>query len=77
MTEKERLETMIHSCSVLKGMVKELELRIGYAQDGIKEKNRNLIMGSLYGLDDIAERIKLVFGFMRIIHMRDFQNDAN
>lgn len=70
MTEKERLEVIKHSYEVLQGLVKEVTEKISDAQDGIKEDNRDLIMGSLYGLDEAAERIKNVYAVMMFLHQR-------
>lgn len=70
MTEKERLEVIKHSYEVLQGLVKEVTEKISDAQDGIKEDNRDLIMGSLYGLGDAADRIKNVYAVMMYLHQR-------
>lgn len=70
MTDKERLEIMKHSYSVLQGLAQEVAEKISDAQDGIKEDNRDLIMGSLYGLDEAAERIKNVYTVMMYLHQR-------
>ena len=70
MTEKERLEVIKHSYEVLQGLAKEVTEKISDAQDGIKEDNRDLIMGSLYGLDEAAERIKNVYAVMMFLHQR-------
>ncbi len=70
MTEKERLEVIKHSYEVLQGLVKEVTEKISDAQDGIKEDNRDLIMGSLHGLDAAADRIKNVYAVMMYLHQR-------
>lgn len=70
MTDKERLEVIKHSYEVLQGLSKEVTEKISDAQDGIKEDNRDLIMGSLYGLDEAAERIKNVYAVMMFLHQR-------
>ena len=70
MTEKERLEVIKHSYEVLQGLVKEVTEKISDAQDGIKADNRDLIMGSLYGLGDVADRIKNVYAVMMYLHQR-------
>ena len=70
MTEKERLEVIKHSYEVLQGLVKEVTEKISDAQDGIKENNRDLIMGSLHGLDAAADRIKNVYAVMMYLHQR-------
>ena len=70
MTEKERLEVIKHSYEVLQGLVKEVTEKISDAQDGIKEDNRDLIMGSLYGLGEAADRIKNVYAVMMYLHQR-------
>lgn len=61
MTEKEKLEVIKHSYEVLQGLVKD-------AKDGIATSDQNLIMGSLYGLDCTAERIKNVYAVMTYLH---------
>ena len=70
MTEKERLEVIKHSYEVLQGLAKEVTEKISDAQDGIKEDNRDLIMGSLYGLGDAADLIKNVYAVMMYLHQR-------
>ena len=70
MTDKEKLEIIKHSYSVLQGLAKEVTEKISDAQDGIKEDNRDLIMGSLYGLDEAADRIKNVYAVMMYVHQR-------
>ena len=64
MTEKEKLEVIKHSYEVLQGLVKDLNERVKDAKDGIATSDQNLIMGSLYGLDCTAERIKNVYAVM-------------
>ncbi len=68
MTEKERLEFIKHSYEVLQGLVNDLNKRIKDAQEGIVTSDRNLIMGSLYGLDCIAERIRNIYAVMTYLH---------
>ncbi len=68
MTEKERLEVIKHSYEVLQGLIKDLTERVKDAQEGIDTSERNLIMGSLYGIDDTAERIKNVYAVMTYLH---------
>ena len=70
MTEKERLEVIKQSYEVLQGLAKEVTEKISDAQDGIKADNRDLIMGSLYGLGDAADRIKNVYAVMMYLHQR-------
>ena len=68
MTEKEKLEVIKHSYEVLQGLVKDLNERVKDAKDGIATLDQNLIMGSLYGLDCTAERIKNVYAVMTYLH---------
>ena len=68
MTEKERLEVIKHSYEVLQRLVKDLSKRVKDAQEGVDTSDQNLIMGSLYGIDDIAERIKNVYAVMTYLH---------
>ena len=68
MTEKERLEVIKHSYEVLQGLVKDLTERVKDAQEGIDISDRNLIMGSLYGIDDTTERIRNVYAVMTYLH---------
>ena len=64
MTEKEKLEVIKHSYEVLQSLVKDLTERVQDAKDGIATLDQNLIMGSLYGLDCTAERIRNVYAVM-------------
>lgn len=68
MTEKERLEVIKHSYEVLQRLVKDLTERVKDAQEGIDTSERNLIMGSLCGIDGTAERIKNVYAVMTYLH---------
>ena len=68
MTEKERLEVIKHSYEVLQRLVKDLTERVKGAQEGIDISDRNLIMGSLYGIDGTAERIRNVYAVMTYLH---------
>lgn len=68
MNEKEKLELMRHSYSILKDLVNDINKRMADAEEGIKENNRNLIMGSLLGIDNTAEQIKNVFTVMEYLH---------
>lgn len=68
MTEKEKLEVIKHSYEVLQSLVKGLTERVKDAKDGIATLDQNLIMGSLYGLDCTAERIKNVYAIMTYLH---------
>ena len=70
MTDKERLEVIKHSYEVLQGLAKEVTEKISDAQDAIKEDNRDLIIGSLHGLDAAADRIKNVYAVMMYLHQR-------
>lgn len=68
MTEKEKLEVIKHSYEVLQSLVKDLTERVKDAKDGIATSDQNLIMGSLYGLDCTAERIKNIYAVMSYLH---------
>ena len=68
MDEKEKLELMKHSYSILKDLVKDINKRMADAEEGIKESNRNLIIGSLLGIDKTAEQLKNVFTVMECLH---------
>ena len=68
MTEKEKLEVIKHSYEVLQSLVKDLTERVKDAKDGIATLDQNLIMGSLYGLDCTAERIRNVYAVMTYLH---------
>ena len=68
MTEKEKLDVIKHSYEVLQSLVKDLTERVQDAKDGIATLDQNLIMGSLYGLDCTAERIKNVYAVMTYLH---------
>ena len=68
MDEKEKLELMKHSYSILKDLVNDINKRMADAEEGIKEGNRNLIIGSLLGIDKTAEQIKNVFAVMEYLH---------
>ena len=68
MTEKEKLDVIKHSYEVLQGLVKDLNERVKDAKDGIATSDQNLIMGSLYGLDCTAKRIKNVYAVMTYLH---------
>ena len=68
MTEKEKLEVIKHSYEVLQGLVKDLNERVKDAQEGIANSDQNLIMGSLYGLDCVVERIRNVHAVMTYLH---------
>ena len=61
MTEKERLE-------VLQGLVKDLSECVKDAQEGVDTSDQNLIMGSLYGIDGTAERIRNIYAVMTYLH---------
>ena len=68
MNEKEKLELMKRSYSVLKDLVNDINKRMADAEEGIKESNINLIMGSLLGIDNTAEQLKNIFTVMEYIH---------
>ena len=68
MTEKEKLDVIKHSYEVLQSLVKDLTERVKDAKDGIATSDQNLIMGSLYGLDCTAERIRNVYAVMTYLH---------
>ena len=68
MTEKEKLDVIKHSYEVLQSLVKDLTERVKDAKDGIATLDQNRIMGSLYGLDCTAERIKNVYAVMTYLH---------
>ena len=68
MTEKEKLEVSKQSYEVLQSLVKDLTERVKDAKDGIATLDQNLIMGSLYGLDCTAERIRNVYAVMTYLH---------
>lgn len=68
MTEKERLEVIKHPYEVLQELVKDLTERVKDAQEGVDTSDQNLIMGSLYGIDGTAERIKNVYAVMTYLH---------
>ena len=68
MNEKEKLELMKHSYSILKDLVNDINKRMADAEEGIKDGNRNLIIGSLLGIDNTAEQIKNVFAVMEYLH---------
>ena len=68
MTAKEKLEVIKHSYEVLQGLVKDLNERVKDAQEGIANSDQNLIMGSLYGLDCTADRIRNVYAVMTYLH---------
>ena len=70
MTEKERLEVIKHSYEVLQGLVKDLIERVKDAQKGVDTSDQNLIMGSPYGIDVTAERIRNVYAVMTYLHQR-------
>ena len=68
MNEKEKLELIKRSYSVLKDLVNDINKRMADAEEGIKESNINLIMGSLLGIDNTAEQLKNIFTVMEYIH---------
>ena len=68
MNEKEKLELMKHSYSILKDLASDINKRMADAEEGIKESNINLIMGSLLGIDNTAEQLKNIFTVMEYIH---------
>ena len=68
MTEKEKLEVIKHSYEVLQSLVKDLTERVKDAKDGIATLDQNLIMGSLYGIDGTAERIRNFYAVMTYVH---------
>ncbi|MBO4674983.1 MAG: hypothetical protein J5601_02720 [Elusimicrobiaceae bacterium] len=68
MTDTDKLEVIKHSYEILKRLVKRLEEQVKDAQDGIKTSDRNLIMGSLHGINDVADRIKNLYGVMMYLH---------
>lgn len=68
MNEKEKLELMKHSYSILKDLVNDINKRMADAEEGIKDGNRNLIIGSLLGIDKTSEQIKNVFAVMEYLH---------
>ena len=68
MTENERFEVIKHSYSVLQGLVKEINKQMADGKEGIDENNLCLLIGSLYGIDEVAERIKNVFAVMKYLH---------
>ena len=68
MNEKEKLELIKRSYSVLKDLVNDINKRMADAEEGIKESNRNLIIGSLLGIDKTAEQLKNVFTVMEYLH---------
>ena len=68
MTENERFEVIKHSYSVLQGLVKEINKQMADGKEGVDENNQSLLIGSLYGIDEVAERIKNVFVVMKYLH---------
>lgn len=68
MTAKEKFEVIKHSYEVLQGLVKDLNERVKDAQEGVAISDQNLIMGSLYGLDCTADRIRNVYAVMTYLH---------
>ena len=68
MNEKEKLELIKRSYSILKDLVNDINKRMVDAEEGIKESNINLIMGSLLGIDKTAEQLKNIFTVMEYIH---------
>ena len=68
MTENERFEVIKHSYSVLQGLVKEMNKQMADGKEGVDENNQSLLIGSLYGIDEVAERIKNVFAVMKYLH---------
>ena len=67
-TEIEKLDVIKDSYEVLLSLVKDLTERVKDAKDGIATSDQNLIMGSLYGLDCTAERIRNVYAVMTYLH---------
>ena len=68
MTEKEKLEVIKHSYEVLSKLVKRIDQQVKDAREGIITADRNLIMGSLCGLDCVADRIRNVYAVMTYLH---------
>lgn len=68
MTEKEKMEVTKHSYEVLTKLVKRIDKQVKDAKEGIKTSDRNLIMGSLCGINDVAERSKNLYSVMMYLH---------
>ncbi len=70
MQSKENLDILKHSFAILAGLAKDINDKIKDAQEGVRDSSPDLIMGSLYGLDDTAEKMKNVFAVMKYLHSR-------
>lgn len=68
MNEQDKLEVIKHSYEVLSKLVNRIERQVKDAREGIITADRNLIMGSLYGIDETADRIRNVYAVMKYLH---------
>lgn len=68
MNNTDRLEVLKHSFAILEGLAKDINDKIKDAKEGVRESNQNLIMGSLYGLEETADKIKNVHAVMKYLH---------
>ena len=68
MNEQDKLEVIKYSYEVLSKLVNRIERQVKDAREGIITADRNLIMGSLYGIDETADRIRNVYGVMMYLH---------
>lgn len=63
----DKLEFLTQSTKLLAELVQELQDQINNAQEGIKDDSSSLIIGSLYGVGDIAHHIESVYNTMVFI----------
>lgn len=68
MNDQDKLEVIKHSFEVLSKLVNRIEKQVKDAREGIITADRNLIMGSLWGIDEAADRIRNVFAVMKYLH---------
>ena len=65
-----KLEMLTQSLQILMELSADMQQQIANAQEGVREKSANLIMGSLAGIEETASHIKNIYEAMMFMHRR-------
>jgi hypothetical protein len=66
MTKEEKIKFSKQRFTMLEGLAKDIEQRMGYAKEGVREGNANLIIGSLS--EETAQHLKNIYEAMLFMH---------
>ena len=61
---------LTQSLQILMELSADMQQQIANAQEGVREKSANLIMGSLAGIEETASHIKNIYEAMMFMHRR-------